>query len=240
MLTISTVDSRPAFHDDYLPTFNRPNVTLVQTEPHGVGNASSKGLIVDDKEYDLDILVFGTGYRPPGEDLAEPSKSCNAVIIGRDGRTMSDKWLSEGPGSLHGLTTHGFPNLFPTGPSQAGASASITYLFDLMARQAAHIVAEATRRSGDDGGRLVLEPTKEAEEAWVGEIVARAGWSAPLGVCLPSYMNNEGELPTGGAEALKGARAMAYPLGINAFAKRLEEWRHQGSMEGLTVKVVAG
>lgn len=232
---------RPAFHDDYLPTFNRPNVTLVQTEPHGVGKASPKGLIVDGKEYELDVLVLSTGYRAPADNLGDPSASCNATITGRQGISMSGKWEAEGAGSLHGLTSHGFPNLFLTGPFQAGVSASVTYAFDLMARQAAHIITEATKRYGDKpaaADKLVLEPTKEAEEAWAAEVLAGATLTAALVVCLPSYLNNEGYMPTG-MDALKRARGVPYPMGINAYAKRLDEWRSQGGMEGLTVKVAA-
>lgn len=124
--------------------------------------------------------------------------------------------------------------MFLTGPSQAASSASITYLFDLMARHAAHIVAEATKSCTGDPSRLVFEPTKEAEDTWVGEIVSRAGFVAPLSVCLPSYINNEGAMLKG-PEATKGMRAMAYPLGINAFAKGLDVWRRKGGLEGLAI-----
>jgi cyclohexanone monooxygenase len=53
---------RPCFHDDYLPTFNRNNVTLVDTDGHGVERITEKGVVVDGKEYEVDCIVFGTGF----------------------------------------------------------------------------------------------------------------------------------------------------------------------------------
>lgn len=229
---------RPCFHDDYLPAFNRSNVTLVQTEATGVGKATPNGLLIDGQEYPLDILVFGTGYRAPGTDLSEPSKMCNARIIGRNGTELSGRWMEEGASTLHGLMTRDFPNLLFTGPTQAGASPSITFLFDIMARHAAYVVSEATKTASNPG-TVIIEPTQEAEESWVNEIISRAAFAAPVSICLPSYINNEGAMLQG-AGAMKAMRSMAYPLGINAYAKRLEEWREEGAMEGLKIMTASG
>lgn len=158
---------------------------------------------------------------------------CNASIFGKNGVNMSDKWLGNGPSTLHGLMTEGFPNMFLTGPNQAGASPSITYLFDLMARHAAYIVAEATKTT-DKPDTLTIESSQEAEDAWVNEIVSRAAFASPVSVCLPSYINNEGALLEG-ADAMKAMKSMAHPLGINVYAKRLQEWRDEGSMKGLDI-----
>ena len=63
---------RPCFHDEYLPTFNRPNVTLVDTDGQGVQQLTESGVVVDGKEYKVDCLVFATGFEvgtavhPPG------------------------------------------------------------------------------------------------------------------------------------------------------------------------------
>lgn len=203
-----------------------------------MGKATPNGLLVDGKEYPLDILVFGTGYRAPGTDLSEPSKMCNASITGRNGINMSERWLNEGASTLHGSMTRDFPNMFLTGPTQAGASPSITFLFDIMARHAAHLVSSATKTASKPD-KLIIEPTQEGEQAWVNEIISRAAFAAPVSVCLPSYINNEGAMLQGEG-AMKAMRSMAYPLGINAFAKRLKEWREEGSMEGLKIMTASG
>ena len=53
---------RPCFHDEYLPTFNRPNVTLVDTEGQGVERITETGVVVDGDEYELDCLIYATGF----------------------------------------------------------------------------------------------------------------------------------------------------------------------------------
>ena len=42
---------RPTFHDEYLPTFNLPNVTLVDTAPLGVSEINERGVVHDGVEY---------------------------------------------------------------------------------------------------------------------------------------------------------------------------------------------
>jgi len=42
---------RPCFHDEYLPTFNRPNVHLVDTDGKGVDLINENGIVVDGVEF---------------------------------------------------------------------------------------------------------------------------------------------------------------------------------------------
>src|SRR5580693_2374632 len=53
---------RPCFHDDYHDTFNRPNVTLVDTQGRGVDEITENAVVVDGKTYELDCLIYGTGF----------------------------------------------------------------------------------------------------------------------------------------------------------------------------------
>ena len=53
---------RPTFNDEYLPTFNRPNVELVDTEGQGVDRITERGLVVKNKEYEVDCIIFATGF----------------------------------------------------------------------------------------------------------------------------------------------------------------------------------
>src|SRR5581483_5741125 len=53
---------RPTFNDDYLPTFNRPNVKLVDTSGKGVERVTEDGVVVDGVEYKVDCLIFATGF----------------------------------------------------------------------------------------------------------------------------------------------------------------------------------
>jgi cation diffusion facilitator CzcD-associated flavoprotein CzcO len=53
---------RPGFHDSYLQTFNRSNVTLVDTHGMAVERVTKTGVVVDGHEYELDCLIFATGF----------------------------------------------------------------------------------------------------------------------------------------------------------------------------------
>ncbi|KAK7943416.1 uncharacterized protein PG986_012529 [Apiospora aurea] len=229
---------RPCFHDTYLQTFNQPHVTLVPTESHGLHRATPAGLVTKGREYPLDVLVFATGYRSPAHALAEPSAMSNAPVAGRGGRALAAKWREDGPGSLHGLFTRGFPNLLLTGPAQQGISGNITYMYDVAARHAAYVLAEAEKKKKEEEGReedrVVIEPSKEAEEGYVNRLLSHVAFLAPVSLCLPSYRNDEGAVHVGD-DAVKAAKTAVYPLGINAWTEFLEEWRSTGRLEGLEI-----
>ena len=58
----NTFCKRPTFHDEYLETFNRPNVHLVDTKGQGVDAITEKGVVVGGVEYELDCLIYATGF----------------------------------------------------------------------------------------------------------------------------------------------------------------------------------
>ncbi|PKS05479.1 hypothetical protein jhhlp_008857 [Lomentospora prolificans] len=223
---------RPTFHDHYLPTFNLPNVHLVDTDGKGVSGANEANLFVGDKEYPIDVLVLSTGYRPPLAGNGEPGSHSNMVFTGRDGRTLMDKWTAQGATTLHGVLTNGFPNMFITGPAQTGACPNFVWVQNVLSEHIAYIASKAVEQNGD---KAVVEPTVEAEEGWSMQIMAFAGFIAPIGICTPSYINNEGGLPQDHAEALKTMRAASYSHGMNAYEDVLTNWRDNGKLEGLVI-----
>lgn len=111
---------RPAFHDEFLPTFNLPHVTLVDTAPLGVSEINTKGVVHDGVEYPLDVLIYATGFQWMATATFE-------MIIGRDGRTLRQKWQEEGTKTFLGLHSHGFPNLMiMSGPQGGGGQFNFT------------------------------------------------------------------------------------------------------------------
>src|SRR5436190_14542828 len=115
---------RPTFHDEYLPTFNLPHVTLVDTAPLGVSKINEKGVVHDGVEYPLDVLIYATGFQ-------WMATSTFNMVMGRGGRTLSEKWQSEGTKTFLGLHSQGFPNLFIiTGPQGGGGSFNFTDAID--------------------------------------------------------------------------------------------------------------
>jgi cyclohexanone monooxygenase len=115
---------RPTFHDEFLPTFNLPHVHLVDTAPRGVQRINEKGVVHDGVEYALDVLIYATGF----EWMATSTFN---MIRGREGRTLKQKWETEGTKTFLGLHSAGFPNLFiVSGPQGGGGSFNFTDAID--------------------------------------------------------------------------------------------------------------
>ncbi|EKG14504.1 hypothetical protein MPH_08353 [Macrophomina phaseolina MS6] len=228
---------RPTFHDDYLPAFNRPNVTLVDTDGKGIDALTKTGVKANGIDYPVDVLVLSTGFASPARGSGSPASRSGIKIYGRDGLDMDEKWVQHGAATLHGISTHDFPNLFFPGPSQAGVTANFTYTLDMLASHTAYVLAEAERQARNPN-TVVVEVTKEAEEAWSMQTMMRAAWFAAVGGCTPSYINNEGESDRGNntMEAqMKGARSAPWGEGIMSFEGVLQAWREQGGLQGFDV-----
>jgi cyclohexanone monooxygenase len=210
---------RPCFHDDYLETFNRPNVTLVDTHGKGVERITKRGVVVEGQEFEVDCLVFATGFEV-GTDYARRA-ACE--IVGRDGLSLTENWAN-GIKTLHGLLTHGFPNCFLMGGMQSGVTPNFTELYDEQSQHIAYIVDHALRH---DLRRI--EASREAEAAWVRTIQESSlGATEFAESCTPGYYNNEGH-PTEGPGWFGGS----YGGGAQAFFALLRSWRVRGDLEGL-------
>ncbi|HIE89104.1 MAG TPA: NAD(P)/FAD-dependent oxidoreductase [Pseudomonadales bacterium] len=212
---------RPTFNDDYLPTFNRSNVTLVDTDGQGVERITEKGLVVDGVEYEVDCIIYSTGF----EVGTSYTRRSGYDVIGREAKSLSDHWR-DGTRSLHGMGSHGFPNVFIMNTSQGGFTANFPHLLDESAVHQAHIIAHALAQ-----GYNTVEVTATAEEEWIDTIVGFTG--GPLGGlggpdCTPGYYNNEGQ-PNPNAQ-----QSAPYGGGSIRFFELLKEWREDGNFEGLT------
>ena len=105
---------RPCFHDDYLATFNRESVHLIDTDGKGVEKITEKGVVVGGVEYELDCLIYATGF----EVGTSYTRRSGYELHGRDGVSLSDRW-ADGVESLHGMFVRDFPNVFVMGGAQA-------------------------------------------------------------------------------------------------------------------------
>ena len=130
---------RPCFNDDYLPTFNRPNVTLVNvSSTRGVERLTDKGVVANGVEYEVDCIVYASGF----EITTEMKRRIGIERVeGRGGRSLYDHWAN-GFKTLHGFMTHGFPNQLFTGFIQGGVSVNVTVMYDHQARHMAYIIKE--------------------------------------------------------------------------------------------------
>ena len=214
---------RPTFNDEYLETFNRPNVHLVDVSASkGVDRITEKGVIANGVEYEVDCIIYATGF----EITTSAQRRVNFDTIGRDGVSLYDHW-GDGFRTLHGLYTHGFPNWFTIGINQNGLSPNMTAMFDDQAIHVSYIVSEVLNR-----GNTTFEVTEEAESNWVDQIVALAGSGATafLQECTPGYYNREGTTSEG-----TSMQNSPYAPGINAFNTLLADWRDKGDLQGMAL-----
>ena len=211
---------RPCFHDEYLQSFNRDNVHLVDTAGRGVERITPAGVIVAGVEYPLDCLIFATGF----EVATSYAKRSGMAINGVGGVSLTEKW-SSGPSTLHGMHTRGFPNAFVISPAQSGMSPNFPHMLSEQTRHLAHIVELALAN-----GIKTIEPTDEAETEYVGIIVKMgAARRKFIEACTPGYYNNEGRA----SEA--AGRSGVFGAGPVAFIRLLREWREQGDLAGMEI-----
>ncbi len=210
---------RPLSSDEFYPSFNRDNVKLIDvSDSQGLEKMTEKGFIASGVEYEIDCMIFASGF----EVTSDLDRRWNiAPFEGRGGVSIYDHWR-KGPSTLHGITTHGFPNIGFIGYIQGGINSSVTEHFGRQGAHMAWIIGEALRR-----GIKVVEPSQAGQDAYVktyNEI--KMDVSAMTSRCPPGYFNNEG-----------GDNVWAlfpgWGYGWDHFEAMLAEWRAKGDMEGM-------
>ncbi|MFI5626995.1 flavin-containing monooxygenase [Nocardioides sp. NPDC051685] len=204
---------RPGFHDSYLQTFNRANVTLVDTQGRGLDRISDHAIHFDDQAYEVDCIIYATGF----EAAISPGRSGGFDVRGRDGLLLEDRWAA-GAANLHGIYTHGFPNLHVIGGVRGAAvSINILYVNSEQAKHVAAVIADLNSRGVDS-----LEITAEAESDWQDRMAEKSVYNEEATrACTPGYYNNEGDLEA----ASKPLFAAVYGGGPVEYIGILEEWR---------------
>jgi cyclohexanone monooxygenase len=213
---------RPCFSDQYLPTFNRPNVTLVDvSDTKGVERITEKGIIAHGVEHEVDCIIFASGF----EITTDLDRRLGIQpFAGRDGMSLYDLW-AKSYRTLHGTMTHGLPNQFFTGFIQGGVTASTTAMFDQQATHIAYIIKETLAR-----GASTVEPTAEAQDQWCATVRETAIDNTNFQrECTPGYYNNEGE------QLIRSHLGEPYWPGFYAMEGLLQGWRDSGEMEGLVL-----
>jgi cyclohexanone monooxygenase len=214
---------RPCFHNEYLDAFNRPSVTLVDTKGKGVERITKKGVMVDGQEYELDCLIYASGFEV-GTDY---SRRAGFEIYGRNGESLTEKW-ADGVLTLHGMHVRGFPNCFIMSNPQAGFTASYPHLLSEQAIHLAYII-----QKGIEQGRSLFEATEEGEAKWVAQCISKARDAGDFFEnCTPGYYNNEGQ------QSERSVQNGFYGGGSIAFFKILEDWRNQGEFDGMALTQV--
>ncbi|HMK64014.1 MAG TPA: NAD(P)/FAD-dependent oxidoreductase, partial [Acidimicrobiales bacterium] len=218
---------RPCFHDEYLSAFNSPNVTLVDC-PAGIERITSKGLVVNGREYEVDCIIYGTGFEP---ELTPLYRRVGHEVVGRDGISLVEKF-SEGMATLFGMLSRGFPNMFvmPAPGQQAVVTVNYTQLAVLGAEFVGRTVAMLEHK-----GIEVADVSAQAETAWTQKVVdSFVDASSVMSLCTPSRLNNEGHPEAMNPRNGNYGRGMGDWFG---YRELLEQWLDAGTFEGLELEV---
>ncbi len=150
---------RVCLDTNYYETFNRENVTLVDVKKAPIEEITEAGLRTAKADYQLDALVFATGFDAMTGALKEID------ITGRDGLTIAEKWAG-GPMTYLGIAIAGFPNLFMvTGPGSPSVKSQMILSIEQHVDWITALLESARR------DRMVrIEATEEAEARWVGHV----------------------------------------------------------------------
>ena len=218
---------RPCFHDEYLQAFNNPNVTLIDC-PSGIELINASGPVVGGKQYDVDCIIYGTGFEP---ELTPLFRRAGHEIAGRGGLTVAEKW-ADGAATLFGIMSRGFPNMFVM--PAPGQQAVVTVNYTQVAVLGAEFIGRAVGLL-EQNGVDVFDVSAEAENAWTQKIVdSYIDGSAVMSACTPSRINNEGH------PELLNPRNGNYGRGFGdwfGYRRRLEDWLDAGTFEGLEIEV---
>ncbi|WOO80300.1 Pentalenolactone D synthase [Vanrija pseudolonga] len=211
---------RPTFHDEYLQCFNRPNVTLIDTDGQGVDRITPTGLHALGKDYDVDVIIYASGFEFQNTSF---TSRLGFEITGPEG-TLTDAW-ADGMRSLHGRQTKGFPNLFLTQLAQAARfAANVPANFLESARAIAGVV-----KYMEENGKQTIDVSKEAEDAWF-DLIVSAAPRAQRDECTPGHYNNEGKITLD--KPSPSGMGSGYPGGPVAFFQLQRDWTKRGLETG--------
>jgi len=210
---------RPTFNDEYLPAFNRPNVTLVDTLGRGVDRITANGLVFEGVEYEADCIIFATGF----EVGTAYTRRAAFEIYGRGGKSLTEYWAGCMK-TLHGFCSAGFPNCFHMGITQNALTANFPHMLEEQSRHITELILHAKSQEA-----RCIEATPEAEAEWVATIKEKAMNNRDfLEACTPGYYNNEGKPEKG-----FGLAGELYGGGPVEFHELIRRWRQDGEMKGL-------
>ena len=135
----------------YYEVYNQDNVLLVDVREAPIERITPNGLKTTDAEYELDVIIFATGY-----DAV--TGSLNKIDIhGEGGHTLKDKF-AKGPRTYMGISSAGFPNLFTINAASVGNFVrACEPLVDWVSEAICYV---------RDHGYTRISATPEAEEEW--------------------------------------------------------------------------
>ena len=209
---------RPCFHDEYLDAYNLPSVHLIDTDGKGVERITPDGVVAAGVEYPVDCIIYASGF----EVGTEPTRRYGFDMIGRGGVRLSEYW-SDGMRSMHGIHVHGFPNAFLVQLGQSGNFiANVPHNLTDAAKTVAAVICHMIRNNFD-----MVDVTRQAEEAWIAQLIPNPVMTSFLADCTPGYYNNEGQGQS------PWSLLVGYQHGAPEYFRYIDRWRASGGFEGL-------
>ncbi|KAI1115877.1 putative cyclohexanone monooxygenase [Nemania sp. NC0429] len=213
---------RPAFHNDYIDTFNKPNVELVDTDGQGVSHLTKDAIVANGTEYPVDLIIHSTGF-----DFIfahDFERRTGIRLVGSKNQTIDEAWAEKGPSTLYGIYARDFPNMFNIGALQSGVGVTWLHTCQIAGEYIAAVIGKIAQQDEFE----VVEPSLEASEEWGKDMEVGADMRlAFMSSCPPGYYNKEGK-----PEEVS-SRCGPYPKGVLAWAKALSDWQEEGNMKGL-------
>jgi cation diffusion facilitator CzcD-associated flavoprotein CzcO len=197
---------RPIIDQGYYEAFNRDNVTLVDLRAAPIGAVTPSGIYTDQRSYDLDVIVYATGFDAMTGALSRID------IRGRDGLSLGEFWATEGPLSYLGLAVAGFPNLFTIqGPGSPSAATNFVAALE----QHVDWIGDCITHLRSNGIRTI-EALSTAQQEWIDHTTSLV---APTVLVHPSCNSwyNGGNVPG------KKRMYMGYTGGIPEYRRRCDE-----------------
>ena len=135
----------------YYEVYNQDNVLLVDVREVPIERITSKGVKTNDVEYELDAIIFATGYDAVTGSLTRMD------IRGEGGQTLNAKFVA-GPRTYMGIQSVGFPNLFTINSASVGnfvraAEPLVEWVSECISYVREHKFVR-------------ISPTPQAEEEW--------------------------------------------------------------------------
>jgi cyclohexanone monooxygenase len=160
--------------DDYYALFNQPNVTHVDVRSSPVTSVYPGGLRTTAGDYELDALVFATGFDAVTGALSR------IAVIGAGGQPLRDAWAA-GPGAYLGMAIAGYPNMFlVTGPGSPSVLSNMVLSIEQHVEFIRDLIGFALGR-----GVTAIEATGQSQADWLSHVGDVA--SSTLFPCAESW-----------------------------------------------------
>jgi len=167
--------------NDYYPSLNRNNVTLL-TKESGIKEFNEKGIeTTDGKQVDTDLIVYATGFHASENVVVYP-------VIGKGGRSIEDEWSHHAHAYL-GTTVPHFPNLFIlAGPNTGTGHTSAIGLMESQLEYILRMIEHKRKKNWKS-----IEIKQDVEEAYNRKIQKKLKNSVwQTGGCQSWYQTEDG------------------------------------------------